>query len=457
MYPASFAMIPSTAIRVPAVRRSLYQCLQPDGHAVLRQSSTKPCLVSFSRQTRLFSTPRSTAYSFSGRARERAAQAVLSPEEQYARSKRSMKISAIGIAVCALAMYGVIYFDVFDMEPVMANGTKKEGKGSAGGIKLDGPAADSNLADTGKLVIDGVEQVPTGQNTIKHFPKSIRLPKSLGNGPAGRNSGDEVIGETEEYRLLGLGIRAVTFLNIHVYVVGMYIALSDLPKLQQQLVKLGATPVSASATNESAVTALSLVPGERESLKDTLLDPEVGEQAWDQILKQGDVKTAFRIVPTRNTDYPHMRDGWVRAITRGVQRAAARSKALAAAQSAHNAQPVSPIESEFADDSFGASFNNFKGIIGTGRKAVPKGQPLIFVRGPCGALDLVVQPDGGHGLGRSPSPSVWLGGVGDERIGRLLWANYLAGKQVASEGARRSIIDGLMEIAGRPVGTVFQP
>jgi hypothetical protein len=32
--------------------------------------------------------------------------------------------------------------------------------------------------------------------------------------------------------------------------------------------------------------------------------------------------------------------------------------------------------------------------------------------------------------------------------------NYLAGKTVASEGARKSIVEGIMEFVERPVGTV---
>jgi hypothetical protein len=47
-----------------------------------------------------------------------------------------------------------------------------------------------------------------------------------------------------------------------------------------------------------------------------------------------------------------------------------------------------------------------------------------------------------------------LGEVADERISRAVWLNYLAGKTVASEGARKSIVEGVMEFVERPVGTV---
>ncbi|KAL9026772.1 MAG: hypothetical protein Q9180_007427, partial [Flavoplaca navasiana] len=86
--------------------------------------------------------------------------------------------------------------------------------------------------------------IPTGTSTIPFFPRSINLPSSTtetttstathtlpyGTGPSTANT-------SEEYQLLGLGIRKVSFLRIQVYVVGLYIARSDLPKLQESLVR----------------------------------------------------------------------------------------------------------------------------------------------------------------------------------------------------------------------------
>jgi hypothetical protein len=44
--------------------------------------------------------------------------------------------------------------------------------------------------------------------------------------------------------------------------------------------------------------------------------------------------------------------------------------------------------------------------------------------------------------------------VEDERVSRALWLNYLAGKKVASEPARKNIVEGIMEFVERPIGTV---
>ena len=46
-----------------------------------------------------------------------------------------------------------------------------------------------------------------------------------------------------------------------------------------------------------------------------------------------------------------------------------------------------------------------------------------------------------------------LGSVEDERISRLIWLGYLGGKSVSSEAARKEIIDGIMALVERPVGT----
>jgi hypothetical protein len=167
-----------------------------------------------------------------------------------------------------------------------------------------------------------------------------------------------------------------------------------------------------------------------------LLDPETGDAAWSAIIKDDGIRTAFRIVPTRNTDFMHLRDGWVRGITARAQQ--------------KKPAPGSEQPGEFQDQEFGTSMNDFKAVFGGGqRKNVPKGQTLVLMRGAQGALDALFQPE-------ASKPIQWMGRVSDERISRLVWLNYLAGKTVASDGARRNIVDGLMTVVERPVGTVTQ-
>jgi len=232
---------------------------------------------------------------------------------------------------------------------------------------------------------------------------------SVGGFPRVLDFADE--GEEVEYQLLGLGIRTVSFLGIQVYVVGLYIAVDDIATFQEALVRK-IDPVAS-----------TLVAGEKEKLKAILFDPVTGEEVWGSILKDTGVRTLLRIVPTRNTDFHHLRDAWVRQITARAQSPA--------------------YKEEYADESFGASVQELKKLLNRG--SVPKGKELLLSRDARGQL--AVWYDDGKTAQR-------LGMVEDERISRAVWLNYLAGKTVASEPARKDIIEGIMEFVERPIGTV---
>jgi hypothetical protein len=344
-------------------------------------------------------------------------------------------------------MYGVIKMDVFGLDTVEA-GKDKPNHATAtptknGALKMDGPPGFPSDGGPSVIPLQGqdsvnVEQVATGNSTVPYFPPTIRLPSA--SETENKQPGDELsTANGDEYQLLGLGIRSVSFLSIQVYVVGLYVAKSDITELQQRLVRTAIHPPSddsAAMTGSAADVATSLVSPERAQLKELLLDPERGDAAWTAVLKEDGIRTAFRIVPTRNTDFMHLRDGWVRGITARAQQ----KKPL----------PGATAPGEFQDAEFGTAMNDFKAVFGGGqRKSVPKGQTLVLLRNAHGALDALIQAD-------PAQPPRWMGRVDDERVSRLVWLNYLAGKTVSSEGARKSIVDGLMAIVERPVGTVVQ-
>ncbi|EGU79129.1 hypothetical protein FOPG_05592 [Fusarium oxysporum f. sp. conglutinans race 2 54008] len=267
-----------------------------------------------------------------------------------------------------------------------------------------------------KVVIhdeDGNEVVPTGNKTVKLFPRRLEVEDA---GAAGDVAGPIAAAVTDkhgtEFTLVGLGTRTVTFLGIEVYVVGFYVATQDIEKLQRYLVK---------KINPLATT---LIPSEKEDLRKALQDPVEGEETWNSILKDAGCRSAFRITPVRDTDFPHMRDGLVRAIQ---------------ARSSHNP--------EYNDETFGNAMRHFKILFQRG--LVAKKNELLLVRDAAGKLT-ITYTDGT----RKESVKSTLGAVEDERLSRLLWLNYLSGKKVASEEARKNIINGVMEFVERPVGTV---
>lgn len=287
---------------------------------------------------------------------------------------------------------------------------------------LNAKGARIDVVQSGQGTKD-VEQVSTGTSTVPFFPRKIWLPRS-GAVETGKSrtlpAGTGVTKQDEEYQLIGLGIRTVSFLRIQVYVVGLYVACNDLSKLQASMVRAIAAP-----------GATTLVEGEKETLRRTLVEGADSEKIWGEMLKQENIKSALRIVPTRGTDFGHLRDGWVRGIT-------ARSKGA-----------------EFDDQGFKTAVGDFKKIFG-GRK-LEKGKALLLGRGGDGELRAWVEegdqiPKDGQPKQENHMSS--LGGVQDERVSRLVWLGYLAGDNVASEGARKSIVEGVMELGGRPIGTV---
>jgi hypothetical protein len=249
-----------------------------------------------------------------------------------------------------------------------------------------------------------VDTLPTGTSTVPTFPRVLEYYDDAGEGPA--SNGDRLV----EYQCLGLGLRTVSFLGIEVYVVGMYIATDDIAALQQALIRK-IDPIAS-----------TLVAGEKEKLKAKLYDPEEGVKIWNDVIKETGIRTLIRIVPTKNTDFGHLKDAWVRHLTARAQ----------------------TNKEEFGDESFGVSIQEFKQLFNRG--SVPKGKELVLSRDSKGKV-AVWYDDGKKG-------AIRLGQVRDERISRGLWLNYLAGKTVASEPARKSIIEGVMEFVERPVGTV---
>ena len=311
-------------------------------------------------------------------------------------------------------------------------------------VLLDNPiradaagTAASSIDQARKVVVhdkDGREIVPTGNSTVPEFPRTLVLgdldgKKKKDAAPVSSHTIVIPNGAVEdEYTLVGLGTRTVSFLSIQVYVVGFYIATADIAALQNRLVKR-VNPI-----------ATALVPSEKDDLRASLLDPAEGEALWDALLADGvPARSLFRIVPVRDTDFPHLRDGFVRAI---------QAKAPRILEQTANADGVSEqeaAEGASATPDFGESVKEFRRAFNRGK--APKKQELLMVRDADGSLRVVF--DDGRSSGRQV-----LGSVSDERLSRALWLNYLGGRKVASAETQKSIVDGVIEFVERPIGTV---
>lgn len=141
-------------------------------------------------------------------------------------------------------------------------------------IQSDATGTAASIDQARKVVVhdkDGREIVPTGNSTVPEFPRTL----VLGDLEGKKKKEEPIHSHTivvpngaveDEYTLVGLGTRTVSFLSIQVYVVGFYIATADIAALQNRLVKR-VNPI-----------ATALVPSEKDDLRTSLLDPAEGDR-----------------------------------------------------------------------------------------------------------------------------------------------------------------------------------
>lgn len=282
-----------------------------------------------------------------------------------------------------------------------------------------------------------IEQIPTGTSKVPFFPRKIYLPASASSASpsnpttsAALPAGLGPAAETEEYILLGLGVRKVSFLSIQVYVVGLYVAKTDLAQLQERM-------IHAVASTETAST---LVATEKADLRTRLLSAEGSQEIWASVLERGGIRTAVRITPVRDTNMAHLRDGFVRMVNAGAGREGC---------------------DERTDAGFREAVQLLKSVM-SGASQVETGRVLLLGRGGEGglsvwaekAVEVAAAAEKNKGGGRRAGQMLYLGGVSDERIARWVWMGYLAGAKVATEAARESVVDGVLDLVERPIGTV---
>lgn len=303
---------------------------------------------------------------------------------------------------------------------------KRDRRDDSGTMRLDSALPPSDAVnDVNRKVVkhdeDGREIVATGNSVVPEFPRTITLPNFSAAKPETQETDIPSVtsptlvvlpgldAETE-YTLVGLGTRSVSFLGINVYVLGYYIATQDIADLQAKLIKK-VNPIAS-----------TLISTEKNELRAKLLDPVEGEAIWEELLQSGiPARSCVRVVPVRDTDFPHLRDGFVRAIQANSDK--------------------------MQDDQFGEAMKQFKQLFQRGK--VPKRKQLLMLRNKSGRLTVAFD----EGTTKDENLQL-IGNVDDERISRALWMNYLGGKTVASEEARKNIVEGVMEFVERPVGTV---
>ncbi|KAF2156413.1 hypothetical protein K461DRAFT_95610 [Myriangium duriaei CBS 260.36] len=361
---------------------------------------------------------------------------VKDPEAERAKRReqgmKRLRFASYGLFFSVLATGGVVYKLISEVqEEEQRRSSLQTDASSDSNAKFQGRPVHVIGAGEDKRIItednEQVELVETGTSSVPFFPRVLYLPSSDSRTdvPAPPNSAINPgnIHNNEEYTLIGLGIRTVSVFSIQVYVLGLYVRTADLSGLQARLIHY---------VNKDAST---LVPSEKDDLRQAMLDPTRSTEIWDELLRSH-IKTAWRISPTRNTDFAHLRDGWITGIKRGTQAAAAAIRDKA----------TGPVETEYESESFGEAVKQFKSIF-DGQGKTPKGSVVTLVRDQQGSTEVLFEdPSRTQGLES-------IGKVTDPRISKLIWLGYMAGKKVSSEAARKGVADGCLILASRPVGS----
>lgn len=200
---------------------------------------------------------------------------------------------------------------------------------------------------------------------------------------------------TEPMRLVGLGVRTVSFLAVKVYVAGFY---AD-PRVLRAL-----RVIPGWSNNLSKQNFLS----DHTPLKDE--DDIRGESLFRNLLS-APANFAIRIAPVRPTDFTHLRDGFCRSLTARVQLA-------------HKSGKITQADLEGASE----SISIFRSFFPTG-VSVPKGKALHLIR--TADQTLVVEYDGKK-----------LGELNNQVIANELLLAYFADQDPISLKFKESVADG---------------
>ncbi|SPO23801.1 uncharacterized protein UTRI_03670_B [Ustilago trichophora] len=264
---------------------------------------------------------------------------------------------------------------------------------SADSLKLD--AAPSSASGLPSLAAESSKQVVVDSDTGLSFPLYLSTPASL------KSTSNQ--SEQPRFRLVGLGVRTVSFLRVKVYVAALYI---DEAKLQSRL--------------------------SQSSNSDKTLEQNIKEMLDDA------TSAIIRIVPVRNTDFNHLRDGFIRALQNRLK------KAIKNAQIPSD----SPLEQQF-QQAIGQIKESFP------RGSVPKGSPLDLVILPTDAgkparMGLNFEYDG-QIFGQVQTGAAPAGVAGDNgvdagfTVARELVLAYFADQGEISTPFKKSVQDALFQ------------
>lgn len=235
------------------------------------------------------------------------------------------------------------------------------------------PPTSSSQNDDLPAPVRGDSQIQSTTN-----PPSVILRSVVDNTvPFTENFPEKIEVEGKRYRLVAWGVRTISFLRIQVYNVGLYIP-----------------------ENEYVVLP-------------TYTLSNITSEPWSTFIRILSYPLILRIIPVRNTDYSHLRDGFIKSITARLKK-----------------YPDNDERKEFVEK----SIVEFKGLFP--KSKLKKGDVLSIMQdGP--SLRLF---EGGN-MGEK------LGSVRNDDLARGLMDAYLVGENVVSPDLQKKLRAKILEIA----------
>lgn len=343
---------------------------------------------------------------FATRSTARNVSTFSSPAGTFRSHKQAVKLGL----VLGTAFIGGVYVTKQASSPILLDAASRKGA-------ID-PNAFVRLTDA-----NGIELVQPPAKSPP-FPVELFLPSSSPSDGA----------DPVKYELLGVGVRTVSFLSIHVYALGIYIASADRQLAHDVLAGAPQLKVASSAGKDGN----DAVGGG--DLKSVLLDSELGPKIISHLLDHG-IRLDVRIVPVRNTDFSHLRDGFVRQIL--AHPMFKQINTAARDSSSSSSGGGGSLEAESVVAKLGEGINDLK-VVFSRKMSVPKHNVLHLIRSKEGALKVVYYK--GKYETDEKVDTFDLGTVINPDVSKILFLQYLAGHTVSSESARQTTIEALTKL-----------
>lgn len=216
-----------------------------------------------------------------------------------------------------------------------------------------------------------------------------------------------------EFSLIGYGVRKVTFIRFKVYALGIYIANEDIPKVA----KVFDSPYLSSAFVDVYDRNLS----HQGNLNIALNDPKTSDILINNLL-EADVRFLIRIAPLKDTDFNHLRDGFIKSAVRNAY-----------------------IKSEYPEK-LSEGIELLRAVFKNKKSKCPKNH-LFFVETDEEGNPTFTYQD----LGKNPKlgkvkETITLGTVQNSVVSKAFLLNYFAAKNPIAKDARDKAIDEFIRL-----------